>query len=90
MAPVLVSLKSSPSRSIALNDGAPKGLSDTACSAETCSSEGTATLMRTAMPSQPKMMGTDNRWMIRATRDRAAGCWVSNCSVLMWQSTRSR
>jgi hypothetical protein len=54
-------------RVAALNDGASSALSDTECSFSTCSSEGTPILTMTAIANHAKMMGTENRWIVRAT-----------------------
>ena len=67
-------------RFIALNDGASVGLSDTECSFSTCSSEGTPILTMTVIASHAKMMGTENRWIVRATNGGAV-CSLPMCMV---------
>src|ERR1700686_4486638 len=50
----------------ALIDGASLGSSDTECSFSTCSSGGTPILTMTVIANHAKMMGTENRWIVRA------------------------
>ena len=67
------SLKSAPMRFVALNDGASSGFCDTECSVSTCSSEGTPMVTRPAIANHARMMGTDSRWIVRATNGRLSG-----------------
>lgn len=60
------SLKTLPIRFIACIDGASSGVIDTEWSCPTFSSEGTARVTRTVIASHPKMMGIENRRMVRA------------------------
>ena len=67
-------------RCIALNDGASFGVSDIALSFSTCSSEGTAILRITAIATHPRMIGTESRWIIRATND---GFWGGGGLIML-------
>ena len=52
---------------VALKDCASVGFSDTECSFSTCSSAGTPILKMTMIANHAKMMGIENRWIVRAT-----------------------
>ena len=63
-------LKSVTMRSIALNDGASLGVSDTECSFSTCSSGGRPIVTMTVIANHAKIMGSASRWIVRATDGR--------------------